>query len=57
MAIDIVDEFKEIERLEKEIRERLVQLRKITYRNWEGEPGDPDDENNMLSVDDPMRYK
>jgi hypothetical protein len=25
-------------------------------RAWEGEPGDPDEENNMLSPDDPQRY-
>ena len=32
-------------------------LEKGKLRTWEGEPGDPDDENNMLSVDNPMRYK
>ena len=32
-------------------------LKKGKLRTWEGEPGDPDDENNMLSVDNPMRYK
>ena len=26
-------------------------------RTWEGEPGDPEAENNYLDVDDPMRYK
>ena len=31
-------------------------LKKGKSRAWEGEPGDPDDENNMLSVDDPQRY-
>ena len=26
-------------------------------RTWEGEPGDPEAENNYLDVNDPMRYK
>ena len=26
-------------------------------RTWEGEPGDPETENNYLDVNDPMRYK
>jgi len=55
MTNSIIDEFKEIEQLEEEIRERLVKLKKLT-RTWEGEPGDPEEENNILSVDDPQRY-
>ena len=31
-------------------------LKKGKSRAWEGEPGDPEEENNMLSVDDPQRY-
>jgi len=54
MTNDALEQY--IEQLEKEIRERLVQLKKLTYRTWEGEPGDPEEENNMLSVDDPQRY-
>jgi len=55
MTYDELEEYRE--KLEREVNERLIQLKKLTYRTWEGEPGDSDDENNMLSVDDPMRYK
>ena len=55
MTHDELEKYRE--QIEKETKERLKQLLKITRRSWEGEPGDPDDENNMLSVDDPMRYK
>ena len=54
MTYDELEQYKE--KLEREVNERLIQLKKLTYRTWEGEPGDPDDENNMLPVDDPMRY-